>query len=50
MSDEDKIKAERAMGEPVLPEFSEDLRRTRRNLLVVSSVLIFAQITLLLFL
>jgi len=45
MSDEDKIKAERAMGEPVLPEFSEDLRRTRRNLLVVSSVLIFAQIS-----
>ena len=43
-SDADKkaAAAESAMGEPVLAEFSEDLRRTKRNLLIVSSVVIFS--------
>jgi hypothetical protein len=44
--DDDKIrKAEQVLGEPILPEFSEDLRRTKRNLLIVSSVSIFAQLS-----
>lgn len=45
MDDQKIRKAEQVLGEPVLPEFSEDLRRTKRNLLIVSSVSIFAQLS-----
>lgn len=42
MSEQEIRKAEEVLGEPVLAEFSEDLRRTKRNLLIVSGVAIFA--------
>ena len=45
MNDEVIRKVEQDLGEPVLPEFSEDLRRIKRNLLIVSSVAIFAQLS-----
>ena len=45
MNDESIKKVEQVLGQPVLPEFSEDLRRTKRNLLIVSSVVIFAQMS-----
>ena len=41
MADEAK-KVEVDLGEPVFAEFSENLRRTKRNLLIVSSVAVFA--------
>ncbi len=44
MADEAK-KAEVDLGEPVFAEFSENLRRTKRNLLIVSSVAIFAHLS-----
>lgn len=45
MSSEAMRQVKQDLGEPVLPEFSEDLRRTKRNLLVVSSVAIFAHLS-----
>jgi len=39
MSDE----TEGGLGEPVFAEYSEDLRRTKRNLLIVSSVAILGK-------
>ncbi len=44
MADEAK-KVEVDLGEPVFAEFSENLRRTKRNLLIVSSVAIFAHLS-----
>lgn len=42
MSDEKLRKVEAALQEPVFADFSEELRRTKRNLLAVSSISIFA--------
>ena len=41
MTEEELEKVKRVIGEPVLEEFTEDLRRTRRNLLVAASIAIF---------
>ena len=41
MSDE----TEGGLGEPVFTEYTEDLRRTKRNLLIVSSVAILAHLS-----
>lgn len=44
MKEEDQKTVEQVLGEPVLPEFSEELRRIKRNLLVIASAAIFAQV------
>lgn len=41
MTTEEMEAVKRVIGEPVLEEFTDDLRRTKRNLLVVASIVIF---------
>ena len=45
MSEEAIERAKQVLGEPVLPDFSDELRRTKRNLLIVSAVAIFALVS-----
>lgn len=46
VDDEEKAESiRRALGEPVLASFSEELRLTKRNLLFVSSSVIFAKVS-----
>lgn len=44
MADDDIQAVEKALGDPVLEELSEDTRRTRRNLLIVAGVAIFYRV------